>query len=59
MRHDEPRLERTSLPITRTSERGGKGDCVKGGGGEEGKRVKGREREVRRPWLCQCYSSTS
>ncbi len=33
----------------RTSERGGKGDCVKGGGGEEGERVK--ERAPGRPLM--------
>jgi hypothetical protein len=32
---------------SRTIERGGKGDCVKGGGGEEGERVK--ERALGRP----------
>jgi len=38
MRYDKPRLVWTSLPITHqrfSSERGGKGDCVKEGGGEE------------------------
>ena len=38
MRYDQPRLVWTSLPITHqrfSSERGGKGDCVKEGGGEE------------------------
>jgi hypothetical protein len=32
---------------SRTSERGGEGHCVKGGGGEEGKRERERAREVR------------
>jgi hypothetical protein len=32
---------------SRTSERGGEGDCVKGGGGEEGERERERAREVR------------
>jgi hypothetical protein len=31
----------------RTSERGGEGYCVKGGGGEEGERERKRAREVR------------
>jgi hypothetical protein len=40
-----------------TSERGGKGDCVKGGGGEEGERVK--ERALGRlmmmmSFICSC-----
>jgi hypothetical protein len=35
-RDDEPRPVWTRLPIT-PSERGGEGDCVKEGGGEEGK----------------------
>jgi hypothetical protein len=30
-----------------TSERGAEGDCVKGGGGEEGERERERAREVR------------
>jgi hypothetical protein len=32
---------------SRTSERGGEGYCVKGGGGEEGERERERAREVR------------
>jgi hypothetical protein len=32
---------------SRTSERGGEGYCVKGGGGEEGERERERTREVR------------
>jgi hypothetical protein len=32
---------------SRTSERGGEGDYVKGGGGEEGERERERAREVR------------
>jgi hypothetical protein len=32
---------------SRTSERGGEGDCVKGGGGEERERERKRAREVR------------
>jgi hypothetical protein len=32
---------------SRTSERGGEGDCVKGGGGEKGERERERAREVR------------
>jgi hypothetical protein len=32
---------------SRTSERGGEGYCVKGGGGEEGERERDRAREVR------------
>jgi len=42
----------TSLPITQvTSERGGEGDCVKEGGGGEGKCE--RERALER---LRCYS---
>jgi hypothetical protein len=37
----------TSLPTSRTSERGGEGYCVKEGGGEEGERERERAREVR------------
>ena len=37
---------------SRTSERGGKGDCVKEGGGEEGERVKERALGL---WLL-CHS---
>ena len=32
---------------SRTSERGGEGDCVKGGGGEEGEREREGARKVR------------
>jgi hypothetical protein len=40
MRYDEPRVMWTSLTTTHTSERGGKGLCVKGGWREEGERVR-------------------
>jgi hypothetical protein len=45
--------ETTSLSLcglvcpSHTSEHGGEGDCVKGGGGEEGERERERAREVR------------
>jgi len=39
---------------SRTSERGGEGDCVKAGGGEEGKRERERALE-----LLRCYSGRS
>jgi hypothetical protein len=37
---------------SRTSERGGEGYCVKGGGGEEGERERERVREVRLRCVC-------
>jgi hypothetical protein len=40
MRDDEPRSVWTSLP-SRTSKRGGEGDCVPDGGGGEGERALG------------------
>jgi len=39
--------------ISRTSERGGKGDCVKGGVGEEGERVEERALGMRRRYSCR------
>ena len=42
MRDDEPRPVWTRLPPSRTSKRGGEGDCVKEGGGGEGERERER-----------------
>jgi hypothetical protein len=39
---------------SRTSERGGEGDCVKGGGGEEGKCERERALELLRYYTCAC-----
>jgi hypothetical protein len=49
MRYDEPRHVWTSVPITRTSEREGKGYCVKGGWREGEERVKERVRRSVNP----------